>query len=164
VIKLEADLGKYSLSMKYVSQTDGSDLDPNNIKLTLDNDKRKTGGKFFDHHRIELEAVVNATCTKCGGKGHVAVDCWNLDGKNYALIEDETGGDDITRRKRLEDARNNQNVLPPAIKPERHHHHHHEHKDKKDKKDKKHKEKDKKHKHKDKKHKDKDKKHKKHKH
>lgn len=56
------------------------------------------------------------------------MDCWNLDGKNYALIEDETGGDDITKRKRLGEAGNAQNIILPVTATKHEHHRHHERK------------------------------------
>jgi len=80
---------KVSLSMKYVNQKDGTDLDPENTQLIMENDRRRTGGVTFHHQKIELGAIVNTTCTKCGGKGHHAGECWSLGGKSYALLEEE---------------------------------------------------------------------------
>ncbi|PBC31312.1 Nucleolar protein of [Apis cerana cerana] len=65
------DDGKIGLSMKYVNQGNGTDLDPNGHE-------RKT---------IHLEAVLNTTCKKCGTAGHLSNDCFmSPDGKKYELI------------------------------------------------------------------------------
>ncbi|CAL7948576.1 unnamed protein product [Xylocopa violacea] len=80
------DDGKIGLSMKYVNQGNGTDLDPNGVQLQRDLQKKKTLGK---HERkvIHLEAVLNTTCTKCGTDGHLSKDCFmSPDGKKYELI------------------------------------------------------------------------------
>lgn len=81
------DEGKISLSMKSVNQTNGKDLDPNNIQLSIDERKKK---KSFQKEikKIELGAVYNTVCKKCGGHGHFAKDCFSVSGKVYDLIPD----------------------------------------------------------------------------
>lgn len=89
VISAEADGSKIALSMKVVNQTTGKDLDPTNVQTTLDEKRRK---KSFTHGvtPIELDAVYDTTCKKCGGKGHLAQDCFHRPGdKAYELIEDD---------------------------------------------------------------------------
>lgn len=80
------DDGKIGLSMKHVNQGNGTDLDPNGVELQRDIQKRKT---IVPNQRkaIQLEAVLNTTCTKCGTHGHLAKDCFmSPDGKKYELI------------------------------------------------------------------------------
>ncbi|XP_076290197.1 zinc finger CCHC domain-containing protein 17 [Lasioglossum baleicum] len=81
-----ADDGKIGLSMKYVNQGNGTDLDPNGVELQRDVQKKKTIGKY-ERKAIHLEAVLNTTCTKCGTAGHLSNDCFmSPDGKKYDLI------------------------------------------------------------------------------
>lgn len=86
--------GKVGLSMKYVNQGDGTDLDPNGVKLQRDEQRRKIPGAT-QRKAIQLEAVLNTTCTKCGTRGHLSKDCFmSPDGKKYELIpevEEEAG-------------------------------------------------------------------------
>lgn len=80
------DDGKIGLSMKYVNQGSGTDLDPNGVELQRDLQKKKTFGKY-ESKAIHLEAVLNTTCTKCGTAGHLSKDCFmSPDGKKYELI------------------------------------------------------------------------------
>ncbi|KZC06695.1 PREDICTED: nucleolar protein of 40 kDa-like [Dufourea novaeangliae] len=80
------DDGKVGLSMKYVNQGNGTDLDPNGVDLQRDIQKKKTIGKY-ERKAIHLEAVLNTTCTKCGTVGHLSNDCFmSPDGKKYELI------------------------------------------------------------------------------
>ncbi|XP_012153631.2 zinc finger CCHC domain-containing protein 17 [Megachile rotundata] len=80
------DDGKIGLSMKYVNQGSGTDLDPNGVELQRDMQKRKTVEKY-ERKAIHLEAVLNTTCTKCGTAGHLSKDCFmSPDGKKYELI------------------------------------------------------------------------------
>ncbi|XP_078584786.1 zinc finger CCHC domain-containing protein 17-like [Branchiostoma floridae x Branchiostoma japonicum] len=88
----EGGNGKISLSMKVVNQGDGHDLDPNNVAMSME-EQRKKNPKNYERQKITLGAVLNTTCRKCGGKGHMAQDCFSGgDGKKYELLpeEDET--------------------------------------------------------------------------
>ncbi|XP_046393557.1 nucleolar protein of 40 kDa-like [Ischnura elegans] len=81
--------GKIALSMKLVNQGSGKDLDPNGVQLQKDELRRKT---FVPGTRkkIELEAVFNTTCSKCGTRGHMARDCFKSPGgKIYELLPEE---------------------------------------------------------------------------
>lgn len=78
--------GKVGLSMKHVNQGNGTDLDPNGVELQKDVQRRKNPGTV-QRKVIQLEAVLNTTCAKCGTKGHLAKDCFmSPDGKKYDLI------------------------------------------------------------------------------
>lgn len=78
--------GKVGLSMKHVNQGNGTDLDPNGVELQRDLQRRKTPGTT-QRKAIQLEAVLNTTCTKCGTRGHLSKDCFmSPDGKKYELI------------------------------------------------------------------------------
>ncbi|CAK9822172.1 Zinc finger CCHC domain-containing protein 17 [Anthophora retusa] len=80
------DDGKIGLSMKYVNQGSGTDLDPNGVQLQRDGQKKKTIEKC-ERKAIHLEAILNTTCTKCGTAGHLSKDCFmSPDGKKYELI------------------------------------------------------------------------------
>lgn len=81
-----AEDGKVGLSMKHVNQGNGTDLDPNGVELQRDIQRRKNPG-VTQRKVIQLEAVLNATCAKCGTKGHLSKDCFmSPDGKRYDLI------------------------------------------------------------------------------
>ncbi|XP_029174115.1 nucleolar protein of 40 kDa-like [Nylanderia fulva] len=81
-----AEDGKIGLSMKYVNQGNGLDLDPNGVELQRDLQRRKTPGTT-QRKAIQLEAVLNTTCSKCGTRGHLSKDCFmSPDGKKYELI------------------------------------------------------------------------------
>lgn len=80
------DDGKIGLSMKYVNQGNGTDLDPNGVQLQRDIQKKKIIEKH-ERKTIHLEAVLNTTCKKCGTAGHLSNDCFmSPDGKKYELI------------------------------------------------------------------------------
>ena len=66
VISLDDD--KLGLSMKVVNQRTGEDLDRAHVQSSLDAQMRRTGHKK-ESKAITLEAVLNTTCKKCGGKG-----------------------------------------------------------------------------------------------
>ncbi|OWF51913.1 nucleolar protein of 40 kDa-like [Mizuhopecten yessoensis] len=86
VISIEDD--KVSLSMKCVNQTTGQDEDPTNVQLSLDNRQKKQGVRG-GRPKIELGAVLDTTCRKCGGHGHLAQDCFHTKGgKSYELVPD----------------------------------------------------------------------------
>lgn len=81
-----SDDGKIGLSMKHVNQGNGTDLDPNGVELQRDMQKKKA---YTPQQRktIQLEAVFNTTCTKCGTHGHLAKDCFvPPNGKKYELL------------------------------------------------------------------------------
>lgn len=81
-----AEDGKIGLSMKHVNQGNGTDLDPNGVELQRDMQRRKIPGTA-QRKAIQLEAVLNTTCTKCGTRGHLSKDCFmSPDGKKYELI------------------------------------------------------------------------------
>ncbi|XP_014293089.1 zinc finger CCHC domain-containing protein 17 [Halyomorpha halys] len=89
VIKLTDD-GKISLSMKVVDQGGGKDLDPNGVQIHQDEQKRRERPNSSGRKKIELEAVFNTTCSKCGVRGHIAKDCFkDPTGKTYELLPDE---------------------------------------------------------------------------
>ncbi|XP_029661093.1 nucleolar protein of 40 kDa-like [Formica exsecta] len=81
-----AEDGKIGLSMKHVNQGNGMDLDPNGVELQRDIQRRKAPG-MIQRKAIQLEAVLNTTCSKCGTRGHLSKDCFmSPDGKKYELI------------------------------------------------------------------------------
>lgn len=87
VIAIEDD--KVALSMKVVDQISGLDEDPTNIQTSLEERKRKQGVKGGGRPKIELGAVLDTTCRKCGGHGHLAQDCFHTKGgKSYELVPD----------------------------------------------------------------------------
>uniref|UniRef100_A0A1B6DCT3 CCHC-type domain-containing protein n=2 Tax=Clastoptera arizonana TaxID=38151 RepID=A0A1B6DCT3_9HEMI len=89
VIKITDD-NKIALSMKVVDQGNGQDLDPNGVLIHQEELKRKSNSGQSGRKVIELEAVLNTTCTKCGTKGHLSKDCFqSRDGKKYELITEE---------------------------------------------------------------------------
>lgn len=74
--------GKLSASMQYVDQRSGKDLDPSNEGPSS---KPRGGGR--DRQPIALDAVYKTTCSKCGGKGHLAQECYSASGaKKYDLL------------------------------------------------------------------------------
>ncbi|KAG0246681.1 Nucleolar protein of 40 kDa [Mortierella sp. GBA43] len=84
---------KIALSMKYVSQGNGTDLDPNLIQLTEAEDKRKVHTGFVDKGPISIEdgGILRKTvCKKCGASGHLAVDCFS-GGEKFDLLADDDG-------------------------------------------------------------------------
>lgn len=85
------DKAKISLSMKYVDQISGVDLDPTNgthtfvyrlliylaqLQLQEDRARRPYLGSG-PSEGFELQAVLNTRCTRCGMEGHFAQDCYN---------------------------------------------------------------------------------------
>lgn len=96
VVKVDtnSEKPKISLSMNLVSQRDGSDLDPNNVKLMLMEKKNKTVVDYT-RKKVTLDAILPTTCSKCGSVGHLEFECYafstsNNDGKKYDLIDDES--------------------------------------------------------------------------
>ncbi|XP_045176543.1 zinc finger CCHC domain-containing protein 17-like [Mercenaria mercenaria] len=88
VISVQEDGEKIGLAMKTVNQTTGQDQDPNNIELSQDEKKRRQFGDRSHKQKIVLEAVLDTTCKKCGGKGHLAQDCFKTGESSYDLIPD----------------------------------------------------------------------------
>jgi len=87
------DDGKISLSMKLVDQGNGRDLDPNGVQMFQDKQRRKTQPNFMGKRTIQLDAVYNTKCVRCGTGGHLSKDCFKgASGKVYSLLseEDET--------------------------------------------------------------------------
>ena len=40
---------------------------------------------------VELGAVLNTVCMKCGGSGHIASECFNTSGVKYELLQEDSG-------------------------------------------------------------------------
>ena len=75
--------------MKVVNQGTVKDVDPNNVIIEQE-ERRRWSFQDYTGQRITLEAVLNATCKKCGYKGHFAKDCFmQPGGAKYSLIPDE---------------------------------------------------------------------------
>eukprot|EP00850_Spirogloea_muscicola_P001584 SM000006S19349 [mRNA] locus=s6:188989:190097:- [translate_table: standard] len=88
VIAIKHDDGgaKLSCSIKYVSQKDGADLDANNVEL----EQQQARPPWQDRPKVELGAVLNVSCTPCGGHGHLKTECYvQLGAKTYDLLPDE---------------------------------------------------------------------------
>ncbi|XP_001946838.1 nucleolar protein of 40 kDa [Acyrthosiphon pisum] len=87
------DDGKISLSMKLVDQGSGRDLDPNGVQMFQDEQRRKIQPNSKGKRTIQLDAVYNTKCVRCGTGGHLAKDCFkDTSGKIYDLLpeDDET--------------------------------------------------------------------------
>ena len=85
VVSVDSSSGKISLSIKYVNQTTGQDLDENGVELDQENQRRKVLGLLHTQLRLSfvsfslqeaprrqekssaLGAILNVTCSKCGG-------------------------------------------------------------------------------------------------
>ena len=86
---MKNDRIKVSLSMKVVNQGTAKDVDPNNVIIEQE-ERQRWSFQDYTGQRITLEAVLNATCKKCGYKGHFAKDCFmQPGGAKYSLIPDE---------------------------------------------------------------------------
>ncbi|KAF5394929.1 Nucleolar protein of 40 kDa [Paragonimus heterotremus] len=73
--------GKIGLSMKLVDQTTGRDKDPENLIASRLDGKRK--GKSTDSFTpIELGAVLDTICKRCGVRGHLASSCYAPSGSD----------------------------------------------------------------------------------
>ncbi|KAF9565014.1 Nucleolar protein of 40 kDa [Mortierella alpina] len=87
---------KIALSMKYVSQGSGEDLDPNLVQLTGAEDKRRVHGGFMDKAPISIEqggVLLKTACKKCGAVGHLAAECFS-GGEKFELLGDDDDGAD----------------------------------------------------------------------
>lgn len=113
VIAVDEEARRVSLSMKAASQTDGADRDPMHLeaekisrgKLRAANKASGGGGakEFSDDRAITLGAVYDTTCAKCGGKGHMAFECFSyslktsadastaVTGQRYELVGEDEG-------------------------------------------------------------------------
>ncbi|XP_026813599.1 nucleolar protein of 40 kDa-like [Rhopalosiphum maidis] len=84
------DDGKISLSMKLVDQGSGRDLDPNGVQMFQDEQRRKIQPNSKGKRTIQLDAVYNTKCVRCGTGGHLAKDCFKgTSGKIYDLLPDD---------------------------------------------------------------------------
>lgn len=99
VVEVDRDQsGKYQLDIRFVSQRDGHDQDPNNVhageKSKGVHSSREQTGRF---PKIELGAILKTTCTRCGGGGHLPFECFaRMSGnevKHYDLLKDEEDDD-----------------------------------------------------------------------
>jgi len=86
---------KVSLSLKLVAQLDGTDLDPENIELENDERKRKPREAPATNHsqpNASTDAAHGGTCSRCGGRGHHASECFNpIGGSKYDLVATTDG-------------------------------------------------------------------------
>ncbi|KAF9108845.1 Nucleolar protein of 40 kDa [Mortierella sp. AM989] len=83
--------GKIALSMKHVSQGDGTDLDPNLVQFTEEQDKKRVHSGFIDKKPIAIEdggVLLKTVCKKCGAAGHLAAECFS-GGEKFDLLEDD---------------------------------------------------------------------------
>jgi len=78
---------KIQLSMKYVGQSDGRDLDSNQVELAMQGQRSRPAK---ESKVITLGAVLKTTCARCGGSGHLTKECYASEGglsqKKYELI------------------------------------------------------------------------------
>lgn len=91
VISVDEEEAKYSVSLKYVNQTTGEDLDANLLKLTKDRDRQKQVQHFVERKPTERDEYVDMLCSRCGTHGHLAAECvvnLNDPQKKYDLISD----------------------------------------------------------------------------
>ncbi|KAF9357546.1 Nucleolar protein of 40 kDa [Mortierella sp. AD094] len=91
---------KIALSMKYVNQGDGTDLDPNLVQFTEEQDKKRVHSGFVDKRPIAIEdggVLLKTVCKKCGAAGHLAAECFS-GGEKFDLLEDDDDEDQGTVR------------------------------------------------------------------
>lgn len=88
VISLDDD--KISLSMKLVDQGTGRDQDPFHEETARAADRKKKFQDSDSRAPIQLSAVFDTVCAKCGVRGHLASGCFGKKGdKKYDLLLDE---------------------------------------------------------------------------
>ena len=78
---------KISLSIKWVSQTDGSDKDPEGIEQEAEERRRrpKDGASAVIPGGQGMPGA-SGLCSKCGQRGHLATECFTRAGQNYELV------------------------------------------------------------------------------
>jgi hypothetical protein len=78
---------KISLSIKWVSQTDGSDKDPEGIEQEAEERRRRPKDGMGATSAVpgDLSAALGM-CSKCGQRGHLATECFTRAGQNYELV------------------------------------------------------------------------------
>ena len=81
---------RISLSIKYANQSDGTDRDPNKIEQEMEEKRRQPrGDQATAQSTIELGAIFNTVCLRCGQPGHIATECFVTGSKTYDLIVDD---------------------------------------------------------------------------
>jgi predicted RNA-binding protein with RPS1 domain len=145
------DDGKIQMSMKYVSQTDGNDLDPNLVEHSVQS--QRTKHVTHEIKSIEIGAILNTNCTRCGGRGHLASECYVNSASNeggrakYELLESPPSSPhstEVTSKENEDSKKRKDEKVPLSMEKNKsdHHHHYHQHhhgKQRKEKKEKKHK-------------------------
>ncbi len=71
--------------MKHVDQETGRDLEQSEIQHHAGSRGERGGLR----PPIELGAILNTKCTRCGSQGHLAIECFNTTGTRYDLIPEE---------------------------------------------------------------------------
>ena len=64
---------RIALSMKFANQSDGTDRDPNGIEAERSSRMRRSFGNELPAP-LALDAIYKTVCSKCGGKGHLALE------------------------------------------------------------------------------------------
>ncbi|XP_024543783.1 nucleolar protein of 40 kDa [Selaginella moellendorffii] len=82
---------KIGCSMKLVGQTDGRDLDPNNLQAELNESRPSRPARS----KVTLDAVYNVSCSRCGGHGHLKSECYATGDKTYELLPEEALEDPV---------------------------------------------------------------------
>lgn len=110
VVKVEDGGNKIGLSMKYVNQQTGKDLDPGHVNSGADEARAQRSANFDSSKGgqapIELGAVHNVDCTRCGARGHLSSDCMAAPGVRYDASRD--ADDDAAAQSALMAARQSQ--------------------------------------------------------